>query len=254
MSSPQAQSWNPEQYASNARFVSDLGVPLIELLAPQPGERILDLGCGDGALSARLVDAGCEVVGVDASEEMVAAARARGLNAVVVDARELQFEAQFDAVFSNAALHWMAELRRVIAGVWRALKPSGRFVGEFGGRGNIAAIVKAVQAALLARGHVIESPWFFPGPEEYRRLLETCTFAVDFIQLFHRPTPLPGEMAAWLETFAHPFLSAVPAGERPALIDEIVESLRGDLCDENGKWWADYVRLRFSARKATRAI
>src|SRR5688500_15143750 len=142
----EAQSWSAEGYARNARFVADLGQPVLELLAPQPGERILDLGCGDGALTTKLVAAGATVVGGDASAELVAAAQALGLDARIADGQALAFEAEFDAVFSNAALHWMKQPDAVIAGVRRALKPGGRFVGEFGGHGNVAAIVTALVA------------------------------------------------------------------------------------------------------------
>lgn len=157
------QHWNPEQYAENARFVYDLGIPVVELLSPQLGERILDLGCGDGALTVKLLKLGCEVVGVDSSPEMVAAARALGLDARIMSGQTLQFDNEFDAVFSNAALHWMKEPETVIDGVWRALKPNGRFVGEFGGYGNVSAIVTAIESALTSRGLAVPSPWFFPS-------------------------------------------------------------------------------------------
>src|SRR5512142_2028530 len=138
------QTWDPERYARNARFVADLGMPVVELLAPKSGERILDLGCGDGALTEKLVAMGCTVVGVDGSAEQVAAARARGLDCHVMDGEQLTFNNEFDAVFSNAALHWMKRADAVIAGVWRALKPGGRFVAECGGHGNIKAIETAL--------------------------------------------------------------------------------------------------------------
>src|SRR5947208_16977670 len=130
------QTWSPEQYAQQARFVSDLGMPVVELLAPRAGERILDVGCGDGSLTKKLVELGCQVVGVDASPAMVAAAQAVGLDARVMDGQSLPFEQEFDAVFSNAALHWMPRSEVVIAGVWRSRKPGGRFVGECGSAGN----------------------------------------------------------------------------------------------------------------------
>lgn len=243
------QDWNPEQYARNARFVSDLGQQVIELLAPRHGERILDLGCGDGALTIKLLDCGCEVVGVDSSQEMVAAAQRLGLDARVMDGQALQFDNEFDAVFSNAALHWMKEPEAVIAGVWRSLKPGGRFVGEFGGYGNVASIVTAMEAALAARGFTVPSPWFFPCPREYRKLLEAIGFVVQTIDLIPRPTPLPGDVSGWLETFAQPCTATLPADERPGFIAEVVEALRPVLCDANGNWEADYVRLRFSATK-----
>lgn len=244
-----SQCWNAEQYARNARFVSDLGAPLVDLLDPKPGESVLDLGCGDGALTARLVKAGCRVIGVDASADMIAAAISLGLDARVADGHSLPFDGEFDAVFSNAALHWMKQPERVLAGVWRALKPGGRFVGEMGGHGNVAHIVSALETALTARGFAVASPWFFPTPDAYRALLEARGFAVDRVELIPRPTVLPGDVGAWLETFAQPFTSVLTESQRPVLIAEVVDALRPALLGADGQWRADYVRLRFAATK-----
>jgi SAM-dependent methyltransferase len=244
-----SQSWNPEQYARTARFVADLALPVVELLAPRPGERILDLGCGDGALTEKLAACGCDVVGVDASPEQVAAAKARGLDARVMGATDLAFGREFDAVFSNAVLHWVKDANAAIRGVRRALRPGGRFVGEFGGAENITAIVAALTAELAVRG--IDAgplnPWYYPSPEEYRTRLEAEKFSVSSIQLIPRPTPLPGPMSDWLETFAQSFLNALPADQREPCIRGVEERLRPALCDAQGKWTADYVRLRFAA-------
>ncbi|RMD61039.1 MAG: methyltransferase domain-containing protein, partial [Alphaproteobacteria bacterium] len=212
---------------------------------------ILDLGCGDGALSERLVALGGEVVGVDASAEQVAAARRRGLDARVMDAAALCFEAEFDAVFSNAALHWMHPPAAVIAGVWRALKPGGRFVAEMGGHGNVARIVAALETALHRRGidPAAANPWYFPTPQAYRALLQGQGFVVEAMDLIPRPTPLPGAMEDWLATFAESFIKRVPAPARRDYVGEVTEALRPDLCDPDGRWTADYVRLRFRARR-----
>ena len=182
----------------------------------------------------------------------MAAASAHGLDALVADAEDLPFDQSFDAVFSNAALHWMPRPDAVIAGVWRALVPGGRFVAECGGQGNIARIRAALYAALEGRGidPRPSDPWYFPSVEEYRPKLERQGFRVESIALFPRPTPLPGDITAWLETFAGSFLAAVPACERPALLAELHLALLPDLCDASGRWTADYVRLRFAARKA----
>jgi trans-aconitate methyltransferase len=249
MPSSNTQHWNPAQYDKNARFVSDLGMPVVALLAPQSGERILDLGCGDGALTIKLADFGCTLVGVDSSPEMVRAAKTLGLDAHIGDGQSLRFANEFDAVFSNAALHWMKYPERVIAGVWRALRPGGRFVGEFGGYGNVDTIVRTLEAALSARRIVADSPWFFPRPEEYRELLEANGFVVKTIDLIPRPTLLPGDVGGWLDTFAQPYISALPAVEKQSFVSEVVEALRRLLCDANGNWYADYVRLRFFAVK-----
>jgi SAM-dependent methyltransferase len=252
MEHPAHQSWQPDRYAANARFVADLGLPVVELLAPRPGERILDLGCGDGALTERLAALGCTVIAVDAASEMVAAARRRGLEAYVADGQDLRFVAEFDAVFSNAALHWMRDADAVLRGVRRALRPGGRFVGEFGGHGNVAAIAVALAAVLARRGIDAHAafPWYFPSAEAYAAKLETHGFALDRIDLIPRPTPLPTDMAGWLATFAESFFGRLPAAARDAARDEVLALLAPHLRDERGRWTADYVRLRFAARLA----
>jgi trans-aconitate methyltransferase len=246
------QSWDPDQYARNARFVADLGMPLVDLLDPRPGERILDLGCGDGALTRKLVESGCEVVGVDSSPAQVEAARRLGLDARVMDAEALAFEQAFHAVFSNAVLHWVRRTDQMIAGVHGALLPSGRFVAELGGHGCVATIVSALHAAAERRGLDAASlnPWYFPTAADYRARLERAGFEVQSIALIPRPTPLPGDITLWLETFAGAFTGALPPAERPAFLAEVRETLRPRLCAADGKWTADYVRLRFAARKA----
>jgi|SRR5690349_9172422 SAM-dependent methyltransferase len=245
------QTWDPQRYARNARFVSDLGMPVIQLLAPRPGERILDLGCGDGVLAARLIEMGCEVVGVDASELQVEAARKLGVDARVIAGEALRFHDEFDAVFSNAALHWMLRPDEVIAGVWRALRRGGRFVAEMGGHGCVETIRVALVDALRRRGIDGEAlvPWYFPRIEDYSARLRHAGFVISYISLFPRPTPLPGDVTSWLETFAESFLRALPVAERPAFLEELRAALRPKLCDASGNWTADYVRLRFAGQK-----
>lgn len=242
-------AWNPEQYAEHARFVSDLGMPVAGLLSPQPDERVLDLGCGDGALTIKLASLGCEVVGVDSSPSMIAAAKARGLDARVADGRALVFGNEVDAVFSNAALHWMSDPASVVAGVWRALKPGGRFVGEFGGHGNVADIIAALDAGHASRGLVLPCPWFSPHPEEYQSLLEAKGFSVTSMRLFPRSTPLPGDVGGWLETFAQAYTSMLAPAQRAAFVSEIVDRLRSTLRHADGRWEASYVQLRLCAWK-----
>lgn len=249
MPATELQDWSPDRYAANARFVPDLGRPVVALLAPVAGERILDLGCGDGALTVELVRAGAEVVGVDASQAMVRAARAAGLDARVMDGAALAFNGEFDAVFSNAALHWMTAPERVVAGVYRALKPGGRFVGEFGGHGNIAAIATAIRAVLAGRDLPVpdDGPWFFPTADAYRALLEAAGFTADTVELFARPTPLPTGLAAWLTTFADAYLGGLGEAQKTDVIEDVCRLLAPSLCDGTGQWTADYVRLRFTA-------
>ena len=244
------QQWDPQRYDHHARFVSDLAGPVLELLAPQPGERILDLGCGDGLVTEWIAAQGASVVGLDSSPDLLEAARARGLDVRLADGQDLPFEQEFDAVFSNAAMHWMVDADAVIRGVARALKPGGRFAGEFGGHCNVAAIVVALLAVLGRRGidGLQNFPWYFPSDEEYKAKLEAHGFAVTTVQLVPRPTPLPTNMKGWLETFARPFIGRLAGDQRAAALEEAIELLRPALCDKNGRWTADYVRLRFAAR------
>jgi SAM-dependent methyltransferase len=245
------QTWDPQGYARNARFVSDLGGAVVELLAARAGERILDLGCGDGVLSAKLAAMGCEVIGVDASAAQIQATQKLGVKARVEDAEHLNFEAEFDAVFSNAALHWMRNADAVIDGVHRALRPGGRFVAEMGGDGCVETIKRALIEALNRRGVDGEgaSPWYFPTVEDYSARLNNRGFTINYIALIPRPTALPGDVTAWLETFAQSFTATLPQAERPAYLAEVGQALRPKLCDPHGRWTADYVRLRFWAQK-----
>ena len=246
-----SQQWSPEQYERNARFVSELGMPVVTLLAPRAGERILDVGCGDGPLTKKLVELGCQVVGVDASPHMIDAAKALGLDAYVMDGQALPFVNEFDAVFSNAALHWMKKSDAVIRGVWRALKPGGRFVAELGGAGNVASVLRVLEPAVRQRGLDFQAlnPWYFPSVEEYRRQLAAQGFVINTIALIPRPTPLPGGLVAWLETFAQSFVAPFSGSERAQILTEVEDGCRSTLCDTQGKWTVDYVRLRFSATK-----
>ncbi len=244
------QHWSAERYAATAHFVPAFGAPVVELLDPQPGERILDLGCGDGVLTEKIGAIGATVVAVDAAPDMVAAAKARGLDARVIPGQSLAFEGEFDAVFSNAALHWMRPQEAVLDGVRRALKPGGRFVAEMGGHNNTAAILTAMRAVLARRG--IEalslSPWYFPSADAYQKKLEAAGFAVEEIAIIPRPTPIDAGLDAWLEAFAEDFLNPLPPDDRRAARQEICDLLQPILRDETGLWIADYVRLRFRAR------
>jgi len=246
------QTWSAAGYTHHAGFVSELGTPLLERLTPLVGERILDLGCGEGTLTARLVERGARVVGVDASREMVAAARLRGLEVRLADAAALAFDREFDAVFSNAVLHWIHDADAVLAGVSRALVPGGRFVAEFGGHGCIAAVATALRAVLDRRAIRYTWPWYYPSADEYAARLHAAGFVVEFISLFPRPTPLPTGMAGWLDTFGVALFSYAPAEQRASIRDEVVALLEPALCDKAGQWTADYVRLQVVARKPDR--
>jgi len=243
------QVWGAEKYEKNARFVSSMTGDVIGWLAPKPGERILDLGCGDGILTEKLVQAGTIVTGVDNSEALLAAAKKRGLDVHFKDGQALDFGPEFDAVFSNAALHWMTRAEDVVKGVARALKKSGRFVAEFGGHGNIAAIVTALRATAIAHGKdpARAAGWFYPTPAEYRALLEANGFLVEKIGLFPRPTPLPTGLRGWLSTFRESYFEQWQEAEREQIVSEIENLLAPSLRDKSGNWTADYVRLRVAA-------
>ncbi len=247
----QTTTWNPASYAKNARFVADLGEPLLALLDGKPGETILDLGCGDGALTEKIMAAGCAVYGCDSSLAQLQAACQRGIQVFVMDGQSPALKRRFDAVFTNAALHWMKQADKVVEGVANALKPSGRFVGEFGGKGNVETIRQALHSVLRQRG--IEpwsvDPWFYAAPEEYTELLQRSGFTVIYIELIPHPTKLPGDILGWLEVFAQPFSNAVAESERALFLAEVRNELEPALHQADGSWYADYVRLRFKATR-----
>jgi SAM-dependent methyltransferase len=244
-----AQTWNSELYEKNARFVSDLGAPVLERLAARAGEHILDLGCGDGVLTKKIADLGCHVVGLDSSSDFVAAARRLGLEVVEKSAYDMDFVSRFDAVFSNAALHWMKDADAVIGNVARALRPKGRFVAEMGGHGCVKTVLAALIEELGRRGYNGDSanPWYFPSAEDYGARLTAAGFSVRYIAIIPRPTLLPGDVLGWLVTFSGAFAGLLPAAERRDYLECVRARLAQQLCDANGRWTVDYVRLRFEA-------
>jgi len=245
------QTWCAEGYDKNARFVSDLGMPVMELLNAQPGERILDLGCGDGVLTRKLQDIGCDVIGIDSSPELIRAALGLELNVSVQDAYEIDFNEEFDAVFSNAVLHWLKDADRVIGNVYRALRTGGRFVAECGGHKCCQTIQTALVLELQRRGYDgwAANPWYFPTTEDYGARLAKAGFSVDYIEIIPRPTRLPGDLSGFLETFAGSFTAVVPTSDRPTYVEDVRLRLKPLLCDAAGVWTADYTRLRFAAYK-----
>lgn len=259
MSVNSSSQWSPTDYASNAAFVPALGGAALELLAPQPGELILDLGCGDGVLTQKIMATGAGVIGLDASPEMVEAARARGVDAFVADAQALDLEAQamrfgqFDAAFSNAALHWMLDPDAVATGVFAMLKPGGRFVGEMGGQGNVATLREGIREELRARGYPVpaEDPQWYPAVHEFVRLYACAGFLQIQALLIPRPTPLPAGVAGWVKTFRAGWLdvAGVPEAARDEVAAAVEARLRPQLQQPDGSWTADYVRLRFTMRK-----
>lgn len=248
--------WNAGLYDAKHAFVWKHSSDVVSLLAPQSGERILDLGCGTGHLTAQIAASGAQVLGIDRSPEMVTAARKAypNLKFEVADARELPFRSEFDAVFSNATLHWIHEPARVIQSFWNALRPGGRFVAEFGGKGNVGRMQIAFDQALvelrLSRPGEV-NPWYYPSVSEYATLLENNNFEVRFMTLFDRPTALAdGEtgMRNWIAMFGSEYLARVAPERREVFFQRVEELLRPELF-KDGKWWADYRRLRLVAYK-----
>lgn len=248
---PVSNEWNSDSYDGDHSFVYEYGEGVVDLLGPEPDERILDLGCGTGHLTRRIADSGAEVIGLDSSESMLESARREhpDLTFRHGDARSFTDDRPFDAVFSNAALHWIPEQDAVLTAVATALKPGGRFVAELGGDGNVAAVVGAVSEELRERGYEASNPWYFPTVGEYTTKLEAHGFKPRHVALFDRPTVLEGGedgLANWLELFGDGLLGPVPAEERSAVIEGVEDRLRGIQYDD-GTWTADYRRLRFAA-------
>jgi trans-aconitate methyltransferase len=246
-----SQPWDAGLYDERHAFVWKHGAALVELLAPQPGERILDLGCGTGHLTARLAESGATAVGLDHSAEMLGQARSAypHLEFVQADARDFAFARPFDAVFSNAVLHWVRPPEPVVRCVRAALRPGGRFVAELGGRGNVRGIEAALRAAAGRVGLSLEeSLWYFPGLAEYATLLETAGLEVRFAALFDRPTPLEGAggLRNWVTMFGRRMLDAIPPDRQDEFLRAVEEAARPQLFRE-GTWVADYRRLRVVA-------
>ena len=237
--------WDPADYAKVGGFVAELGQAALDLLDPQPGEHILDVGCGDGTLTLKIVERGATVTGIDNSLEMIGAAREKGLDARLMDAADMKFGESFDAAFSNATLHWVLDKERAARAIWFALKAGGRFAGEMGGEGNLATLREALDEELILRGYVppVEASNWYASPEEFAQVYETAGFRDIDARLIERPTPIDHGVAAWVTTFRKGWLdrAGVPEDERAQIGEAVAETV--------GTNNADYVRLRFIMRK-----
>ena len=243
--STSTSKWDAADYAKVGAFVAELGGAALDLLDPQPGERILDVGCGEGTLTKKIIERGATVLGVDNSPEMIAAARANGVDAVQLAAEDMQFFAEFDAAFSNATLHWVLQKEQAARAIFRALKAGGRFAGEMGGEGNLKKLREALDDELIIRGYVppVEASNWYASPEEFAAAYEAAGFREIDARLIERPTRIEHGVAAWVTTFRKGWLdrAGVPEAERA--------DIGAAVADRVGSNIADYVRLRFIMRK-----
>jgi len=237
--------WDAADYAKVGAFVAELGGAALDLLDPQRGERILDVGCGEGTLTKKIIERGATVLGIDNSPEMIAAARANGVDAVQLAAEDMQFFAEFDAAFSNATLHWVLHKEQAARAIFRALKASGRFAGEMGGEGNLTKLREALDEEMIIRGYAppVEASNWYASPEEFAAVYEAAGFREVDARLIERPTPIEHGVAAWVTTFRKGWLdrASVPEAERA--------DIGAAVADRVGSNVADYVRLRFIMRK-----
>lgn len=248
--------WKPELYTEKHAFVYEYGENLIELLDPEAHERILDLGCGTGQLTAKIDTLSKEVIGIDKSAEMIATAQSSfpNIEFQVADASHFTFEKKFDSIFSNATLHWVKEYQKAIQCMYDSLKLNGKIVLEFGGKGNVQTIVKQLRASLRAKGYQEQADldlWYFPSIGEYSTALEAAGFRVVFASHYDRPTELADTNSGikdWISMFGESFFTEVSNADIEEIKQEVQEEVK-EQCLMDGKWFADYKRIRVVAIK-----
>lgn len=251
MSAPSFFCPSTEPYLHPTQSLIHRADDVVGLLALKEGERVLDLGCGDGQLSSQLANHGAELVGFESSLEHVLAARTRGLDIKQGNAEHLYFHQEFDAVFSHDALHEMRQAEQVAMGAFMALRPGGRFVGEFAGSAHAALVLRALNGALERRSISRQGldRWYLPTAHEYQRVLERAGFHVSYISWFEQPLLLERPIGDWIKNCCGHYLRAVPVEMRIPFLEEVTEELVGDLLDTSGRWMVDATRLRFRAQR-----
>ncbi|EEA96818.1 class I SAM-dependent methyltransferase [Pseudovibrio sp. JE062] len=243
------QNWNAQQYLKHAAYVPDFGQDALELLSVEPGEIILDLGCGEGTLAAQIQNRGALVTGIDTAEDILRQADEKGIKTLLMSGEKLEFENEFNAVFSNAALHWMQDYKGVIRGVVKALKPGGRFVGEMGCDRNCRIIRSAMENVFAENRDFgpYKSPWIFPSPKTYMHALKEAGFSLTYHTEIERRTPLETGMKGWLELFTGSLTEELSEAHKKRFYKETIKRLKPDLYSKENGWEADYVCMRFAA-------
>ncbi|WP_419678454.1 class I SAM-dependent methyltransferase [Aliarcobacter lanthieri] len=247
----ETNNWNPDKYKQSASFVSNLAIPLVDILNSNKDEIVLELGCGDGTLAKEIEKSGAKVIGIDLSENMVKKAKENGIEAYVMSATNLEFsDNYFDKVFSNAVLHWVNDLDKNAKEINRVLKNNGKFVAEFGGYGNIKSLCDAMENVFLENKDfgIFENPWNFINDKEYKIILEKNGFKVQSIELINRPTKI-NHIKEWLDIFANGIIKNLTVFQKEIFYDEVTKILENKIYSKENDWIADYVRLRVVAYK-----
>ncbi|WP_457564189.1 class I SAM-dependent methyltransferase [Caminibacter sp.] len=240
--------WNVDLYKKHANFVSNLAIDVVELLNPKKNEKILDVGCGDGTLGELIEKKGAKVIGIDKSKNMIKKAKEK-IEAYNIDVIEMNYKNEFDAVFSNAVLHWINDQKKALANIYKALKNNGRFVCEFGGKGNIDSLLNAIENVFIKyKFGKFKNPWYFPDVKSYKNILESEGFSVEYIELIPRPTKI-NDIKKWIDIFCKDFTENLTKEQKNVFKNEVEKILRDKIYTKTNEWIVDYVRIRFKAIK-----